>query len=364
MRVTAALIVRDEAEHLRACLQAAGPLVDEIVVVDTGSDDDSPAVAEAAGAHVIYDAWRDDFARPRNLGLEAATGDWILYLDADERVAAEPGWRQRLEAPDVLGARVAFRAASHLTPYTELRLFRSRPDLRFRGAIHETVVPDVEAVAAREGVRVVDAPEVFVEHLGYEGDRTPKYRRDLPILRRAVEDDPDRLFLWHALGEAALGLGRRVEAERAWRRGVEVARRAPGNAIGTMLWVDLISMHFAWETIEDVEALVDEALVRSPEDPAVLWWSARWSAEAGDPVGAERRLRALLERGEPKGPGAVGVDRRLFGELGWALLGSVLLAEGRDEEALRYLRLAAERRPDDAELRAKRSLAESRLTSA
>src|SRR5437764_6936259 len=85
-RLTAAIIVKDEAEHLAGCLASLRGAVDEIVVVDTGSSDGSPAVAEGFGAVVLHHEWTGNFSEARNLGLDRATGEWILYIDADERL--------------------------------------------------------------------------------------------------------------------------------------------------------------------------------------------------------------------------------------------------------------------------------------
>ena len=93
------MIVKDEAEHLAACLRSAADLVDEVVVVNTGSGDAVRTVAEQAGARVVDFAWVDSFAAARNESIRHATGEWIFWLDADERLD-EPN-RQRLRA--VLG---------------------------------------------------------------------------------------------------------------------------------------------------------------------------------------------------------------------------------------------------------------------
>src|SRR5436309_8928498 len=88
------MIVRNEAARLAACLDSAGPAVDEIVVVDTGSTDGTQALARAEGARVVEWSWRDDFAAARNQALALARGPWVLVLDGDERLA--PGAAARV----------------------------------------------------------------------------------------------------------------------------------------------------------------------------------------------------------------------------------------------------------------------------
>jgi glycosyltransferase involved in cell wall biosynthesis len=84
--VAAAMIVRDEAHFLPGCLKSLQGKVDEIVVVDTGSRDATPCIAEDAGARVFHSDWIGDFAAARNRGLEQVSTDWVLYIDADERL--------------------------------------------------------------------------------------------------------------------------------------------------------------------------------------------------------------------------------------------------------------------------------------
>ncbi len=86
-RLSLCMIVKDEAEMLPECLASVQGVVDEIVIVDTGSTDDTVAIAHAAGAKVVHEPWQNDFARARNAALAHATGDYVLQLDADERLA-------------------------------------------------------------------------------------------------------------------------------------------------------------------------------------------------------------------------------------------------------------------------------------
>src|SRR4029453_16586622 len=88
--LSACLIVKDEEDSLGACLASLVGVADEIVVYDTGSTGGTVEVARAAGATVVEGEWHDDFGRARNAALEHCTGTWILHVDADETVAAEP----------------------------------------------------------------------------------------------------------------------------------------------------------------------------------------------------------------------------------------------------------------------------------
>ena len=86
MSLSLAMIVKNEAAHLGHCLDSVQGLVDEIVVVDTGSSDDTVAVARARGAQVTRFDWIGDFSAARNASLAQVTGDWVLVLDADEAI--------------------------------------------------------------------------------------------------------------------------------------------------------------------------------------------------------------------------------------------------------------------------------------
>src|SRR5713226_2024289 len=86
MNISLCLMVRNEEHDLPGCLQSAGDLVDEIIVVDTGSTDRTKEVAASFGAKVFDFPWCDDFAAARNECIRHATGEWILWMDADERI--------------------------------------------------------------------------------------------------------------------------------------------------------------------------------------------------------------------------------------------------------------------------------------
>jgi tetratricopeptide (TPR) repeat protein len=223
-------------------------------------------------------------------------------------------------------------------------------------------MPDVRRLTANGGGRIVDAPLAF-EHLGYEGNLEAKHRRNLPLLRRAVEQDPERIYLWHALGEAELGLGNPVTAESAWRRGLAVVRTRTARPGDVLVYADLLDLHLSrqGQQLPDAVELAEEANHHHHDDPLVLWWTARLLAEEGDYAAAKHRLNRLLAYG-PEGPstrGSLGYDRKLFGAYAWAMLGVCSLAEGNPVRALEWLRRAEAADHSNPEIRVKRAYAEA-----
>ncbi|MGH9488544.1 MAG: tetratricopeptide repeat-containing glycosyltransferase family 2 protein [Terriglobales bacterium] len=179
MTLGLSMIVRDAEADLPACLASVRGWVAEIVVGDTGSRDQSRACARSLGARVLDIPWEADFARARNRVLAAMSTDWVLVLDADERL--EPCPRRRWQA-QMEGSADAFQvtirnyvpslgmhiwdlsaqpnddAWPEAQPYPafiehqNVRLFRRHPQLYFVGCVHESVGPRVAPAGLRLGV--------------------------------------------------------------------------------------------------------------------------------------------------------------------------------------------------------------------
>ena len=366
MLLSAAIIVRDEAEHLDACLQSLRGLVDEIVVVDTGSVDGSVDVARRHGAVIGHEPWQGDFATPRNRSLDLASGEWILYIDADERLRAgdDAERRRRIAAAaDHAAFRVIFVPRVGWTPYVEYRLWRHRPDVRFRGRMHESIVPAIHAAAEREGQRVAVSDVVTIDHLGYEGSQEHKYARDEPILLAALKEHPQRIFYYDHLARIYQALGRDEEARAMWLRGIELARARGGNeADDRLLWINLITHAFDRGELEGaLEELVEEALERFPGLPALELAAAKVEFVAGEPLRAARRLEWItsLSLAAVMATGS-SYDERVLGEWAWNLLGLCRFALGEWGDAARAFARAEDAAPGVPDYRVRRRLAEAR----
>jgi glycosyltransferase involved in cell wall biosynthesis len=189
------MIVRNNAGTIRACLESIKPWVDEMIVVDTGSTDNTPDICRELGAKVHHFPWPDSFAIARNESLKYARGRWIFWMDSDDVIDAENGRKLRqlvnsLPLPTSRGeggSRQPAAANSNVLGYVmqvhcpgngpdgahdvtvvdHLKLFRNRPDLRFEGRIHEQVLDSVNRAAGD-----VVFTDIFVVHAG--ADHSPR----------------------------------------------------------------------------------------------------------------------------------------------------------------------------------------------
>ncbi|HIJ66584.1 MAG TPA: tetratricopeptide repeat protein [Candidatus Hydrogenedentes bacterium] len=251
------MIVKNESACLAQCLDSVACLEAEFVIGDTGSTDDTRAIAKQYGGRVIEVAWRNDFAEARNACLTVATGDWLLSLDADEVVDAESAVRIReLVAADGAGADAievtlanycdaphAWRWAacdpdgpyargySGYIPVGLLRLFRNGCGFEYREAVHENVTESV-----REQGGVTRAEPIVIHHYGFgrrDARSLEKSRMYLDIARKKATQHPQDVKAWHDLAELCFAAGDPAGAERASRNALEIDPRHVGAA--TML---------------------------------------------------------------------------------------------------------------------------------
>lgn len=231
IRLSVCLIVRDNAATIGPCLESIRPWVDEMVVVDTGSTDDTPGICEELGARVFHWAWRNDFAAARNVSFDHARGEWLFWMDSDDTIPNECGRRLRELAdsrhPDnvygyVVQVHCPGQDPSDVTVVDHVKLVRNRPDLRFEFRIHEQIIP-----AIRRAGGEVAWTDIYVVHSG--ADHTPegqarKLERDFKLLRLELADRPDHPFVLFNLGMTHADAHQYDEAVQYLQRCIEVSQ--------------------------------------------------------------------------------------------------------------------------------------------
>jgi tetratricopeptide (TPR) repeat protein len=209
------IIARNEEDNLRRALTSVREVVDEIVVTDTGSTDNTIAVAQAFGARVSHFEWCDDFSAAYNYCLDQARTDWIFLLDADEALLPESQTEIHscLESRDALAFTVLRQDLARLDRldyYTEMlqtRLFRARANLRFVGRIHHQFITPLQEIANRENVKVLPST-IRLRHYGYAGNlREAKLRRAAHLMELELQDRPGQFYFLVELGRTWIALG-------------------------------------------------------------------------------------------------------------------------------------------------------------
>lgn len=237
--LTICMIVRDDDENLRRLLPDLG-FADEIIVTDTnpistgsgseikfGEPFDHDVLFSGfrrPSAKVFYFPWTDSFAEARNFSLSKCTGDWVLWLDADDRVSPEsaaliraaldnPGPRTQAKTVH-FGFTLRDEGPGGFCNYADAqpRLFPRVPGLQWEGRVHESYMDS----AARLGIEKVDVPNIIIDHTGYKDPAVmlKKHERNLRLMRMDT-DSPKKFY---HMGKNLMALGHYLESEECFRR--------------------------------------------------------------------------------------------------------------------------------------------------
>src|SRR5436190_185176 len=302
------MIVKDEEEMLPRCLAAVKPAVDEMIVVDTGSSDRTVEIAESFGARVIHHEWNGSFSDARNVSLEAATGDWIIYLDADEVLVEDDAAGLR-----ALTGRIWREAFSLIeTNYTgdiedgtamthnAMRVFRNRPEYRFKGRLHEQMAYALPAYLSER----IEYTQLRIEHYGYLGvvrDSKDKSRRNLELLEQQVAEGMESAFQSFNLGSEYLALGEFETSighfEKSWR----MLETDPGRTVYP--YVPTLANRFVTALRElgradEADRKADEALELFEGFTDLVFQKAWIARSRGDEAGARALFERCLEIGD------------------------------------------------------------------
>jgi tetratricopeptide (TPR) repeat protein len=324
------MIVRNEAERLERCLHSLAGFVDEMVVVDTGSDDDTAAIAASCGASVHHLPWPGDFAPARNHALDLVRGDWVLVLDADEwlRPEARAPLRALMEQPQVLLINLLRQeVGAAQSPFSSVsRLFRRHAAIRWSRRYHAMVDDSVATLLEREPHwQVLACGEPALVHEGYRPEllaASDKAARLREAMEADLADRPGDPYACAKLGALEVSQGQRARGIALLEEGL--ARVGAGSPA------------------ERYELLLHLAIARSPGEPAAAATLYRQALalplEERLTLGARLNLGALLLRqgALEEAAALTAAVTRLCPELplAWFNLGLIERQRGRLPEAI------------------------------
>lgn len=345
MRISACVITKNEEQNLPLWLDSMKRIADEMVVVDTGSSDGTVELAKAAGARVEFFPWVNDFAAAKNYAIEQASGEWILFLDADEYFPVEqcPRVSSAIEKyhhnRGIAGLMFRLVNIEKTTgrdvgsSMYAIRAFRNVNWLRYVGAIHEEL-----RNLSGKGMKIMQyVKDAVIYHTGYSGAVFPdKVRRNLEILLQKEEKrDIDDFYL----ADCYYSLERYEDAIRHLKR--LLANRVKILGMETDPYTLLIhSMMLAKYSADEIYGGLEKAVKKFPDaaEFRMMWGLQDWNM--GNYVGAERQYRKSLElyqkekKGEKKT--LLGSNSVNFLPLAYLHLGETAAWKGHGQQAVEY----------------------------
>jgi tetratricopeptide (TPR) repeat protein len=352
MNLSMCMIARDAARTIRAALESVRPWVDEMVVVDTGSRDDTAAIAAACGAYVSHFAWCDDFSAARNVSLRLARGAWIFWMDADDTIDVTNGAALRSLADHIHPSSTMGFVMQVLCPPTDgetqygtsvavdhVKLLRNLPTICFTGRIHEQVLPAIRKLGGD-----VTWSNIRVEHSG--SDRSPEGRsrkqaRDLRLLELELADDPDNSFVLFNHGMTLVDMGDDERALPQLCRSLQLATADESHV--AKIYALLVQAYAALGRKATALKTCLQGLRAYPDDPELLFRRGTLEESLGRFDAAEQAFRALLTR-KPKRHFA-SVDQGIFGVKAWHNLAVLYERRGQNDAAAGAWRQVIERDP-------------------
>jgi len=343
--LTVSMIVKNEERFLPECLASIKNVADDIIVVDTGSTDRTVEIAKSFGARVIEIEWPNDFAKARNVGLDAVKTPWVLILDADEELVRDDlsKLQRAMEQPlaDGYNLRIVsvMDRAEDISESYVTRLIRSHPKVRFSGAVHEQLYPAMTALGMS-----IQPLDVRLLHKGYlnavvQGRDKGKRNRDL--IEHHLKENPDDAYMMWQLAQTLLGTGELDQALAAVKRALKLLR------LDNPLWV---LAQYTMARILEVHRQPKRALRALREgqlafpgytDFYYLEGNIHLRLEEWDK--AEKAFRTCLQLGEPQG--FLMTETGIGGFKSLYKLSQALNAQNRSQEALATLLVALKNNP-------------------
>lgn len=283
LKLTQCLIVKNEKQNFARAVNWGKKVVDELIVVDTGSSDGTEILAENLGAKVFHFDWKDDFSAARNFAISKCTGDWILFLDADEYFKAKdaPLLRTLIEKVDseydTSGkTKVKYNVIEtpwinigHDSPARQVRIFKNVPYLRYEGAVHE----QLHALAGGylKVYRAEDMPAVY--HTGYvwsdDNPKGMKSERNFKAAEKALKKSPDCAKFQLFAAEALMDEKKYSEAEKYFSKAMintDGSIWTDRAREGYKQWLSIYLNMNASGLIASADRVYKEAAAKFPDD--------------------------------------------------------------------------------------------------
>jgi len=338
-RLTVAMIVRDAEDLLRDSLESIRSIADEIVIADTGSADKTIDVAKTFAAKVVEREWQDDFSAARNFCLSQVSGDWVLWLDAGDRLSAEDATRLRQqidEAPALASAYLMFveippngnNAAERIA---QVRLAPKHPLIRFQGRVRESMIDSL--TAAQVGIEPLDACICRSSREHELNVKTAKAKRNIRLAEAEIRDSALKPELLNCLGDAFQTLADHDRAIQFFRHALQASQ--PGSPEMLEAYYGIVtSLDGKPEQSDEQLATCMRALEAYPMDAQLLCAMGGYLQAQGQTELAMKAYQTTCQHGQVN-PGVWHVSN--IHEIATVCCSLTLQLLGRNEDAVQIL---------------------------
>ncbi len=281
VKISACIIAKNEAEAIGRCLRSVNSIVNEIIVVDTGSTDDTVDVARRLGAKIAYFQWNNDFGAAKNYALKQAKGDWIIFLDADEYILASKVANVR-----------SFIEKIHDNPMIEsvicrmehtdgvdgrfigcnptVRIFRNSRAIRYEGKIHEWIFKNGQPTKSVQD----NEQSIVIRHTGYsKGRMIEKLKRNTRLLEEELNNGVVRDLTYHYLSDGYWKFGQYEKAIRLAHQAI-AQKELTANMFVYKPYVILMDSMIRLGTYNAavIDQIRERAIQKFPRHPEILMY--------------------------------------------------------------------------------------------
>lgn len=290
--ISLCMIVKNEERVLDACLESAAKHFDQVIVVDTGSTDSTPDICRRHNVDLRFYAWTDSFSDARNQSMIGATGDWIMWIDADDTVPLETIHVIKRAIANASPDEIAFvvpvrflEEQGHGTLVDHVKVFRNLPGLQWELRIHEQILPSLRRVAEAAGIpdggRITRLP-AEVLHSGYDNSdegQARKRLRDEKLLKLDLKEHPDHPFVLFNIGMTAHFTGDHPDAVK-WLKKC-ISRSQPNQSHVRKAYALCGASLRQLNRDKEARAILTKGLSELPEDPEIMFHLAQMAFAAG-----------------------------------------------------------------------------------
>lgn len=308
MSISLCMIAKNEENVLGRCLESVKYLVDEIIIVDTGSTDSTVKIAEKYGARIFYYKWDNSFSNARNCSLEKATKDWILIMDADDEFEKKD--RDKLlklvndkdnhtdiyflQTLSYSGDKPAYE---NITMNLNIRLIRNGKGYKFIGNVHEQIVPPPNHSNNSQNIKIED---IRFYHYGYLNEiikAKNKRKRNMDLIKKNLDKNSNNSFMLFNMGNEYYAMSQYKEALEYYMKSYE--NFVPQEGFSSKLILRLVSCNQILRNYEMEYKFIDEGLKYYPNFTDLEFIRANTLMGEGKYLSAINSLEKCIQMGEP-----------------------------------------------------------------